>query len=89
VGLPGGDHHAVGGLDLGGEFAFGGADGFEVVAGGVTFAADGRWQPGAQLEGALLAREQGGLGEAVCVLQSLRWCSQMASRVILSKAGKC
>jgi hypothetical protein len=68
VRLPGGDHGAVGGFALGGEVAFGGADGFEVVAGGVAFAAVGGREAGAQLEGAVLAGEQGGLGDGVALV---------------------
>src|SRR5436190_534745 len=53
-GLPGGHHGAVGGLALGGQVAFGGADRFEGVAGGGALAAAGGGEPGAQLELALL-----------------------------------
>src|SRR6266576_156840 len=64
-GLPGGDHGAVGGLALGGEIAFGGADRREGVAGGLAFAAPGWWCPGAQLELAPLVGDEGGQREGV------------------------
>jgi transposase-like protein len=67
-GLPGGDHGAVGGLALGGQVAFGGADRFEGVAGGGALAAGGGGQPGAQLELALLVGDQRGQREGVVLL---------------------
>jgi len=63
--LPGGDHGAVGGLALGGQVAFGGADRGQGVAGGLAFAAPGRRCAGAQLELALLVGDQRRQGEGV------------------------
>ena len=57
-GLPGGDHGAVGGLALGGEIAFGGADRREGIVSGLAFAAPGGRCAGAQFELALLVGDQ-------------------------------
>ena len=63
--MPGGGEGAVGVFGLFGEATFGVPDGWVVVAGGCAFTAAGGRLPGAQLELALLMREQGGPGEGI------------------------